>query len=108
MCTQTISDSVKNMKNPGLFTGHDSTRGSEQEGFKMSWVGSGRIRRCSKCRVSGRVGSTSLKNRTFAVESSVVEIQFRRQKLEAAFVAQHFQSVYEYEVLPHNGVDGRT
>ena len=39
----------------GLFTGHDPTRGSGQEGFKMSRVGSGRY--VLKSRGSGWVGS---------------------------------------------------
>ena len=39
----------------GLFTGHDPTRGSGQGGFKISRVGSGRVKRFSKSRGSGRV-----------------------------------------------------
>ena len=44
----------------GLFTGHDPTRGSTQEVFKISWVGSGRV---GSGRVgSGRVGSSRVKS----------------------------------------------
>ena len=39
--------------------GHDPTRGSGQEGLKIPQVGSGRVKRCSKCHGSGRVGSTT-------------------------------------------------
>ena len=39
------------------FAGHHPTRGSGQEGFKMSRVRSGRFRRCSKCNGLGRVKS---------------------------------------------------
>ena len=42
---------------PGLFTGHAPTRGSGQKGFKMSRVGSGRVRRCSESHGWGQVGS---------------------------------------------------
>ena len=42
---------------PGLFAGHDPTRGSGQEDLKMSRVGSGRVWRFSKCHGSSRVGS---------------------------------------------------
>ena len=41
----------------GVLAGHDQTRRSGQEVFKMSWVGSGPIRKHSKSHVSGRVGS---------------------------------------------------
>ena len=42
-------------KLPGLFTGHDPTRGSGQGVFKISRVESGRVKRFSKSRGSGRV-----------------------------------------------------
>ena len=42
-------------KKPGLFTGHDPTRGSGQGGFKISRVGSGRVITFEN--LTGRVGS---------------------------------------------------
>ena len=42
-------------KIPGLFTGHDPTRGSGQGGFKISRVGSGRV--ITFQNLMGRVGS---------------------------------------------------
>ena len=44
----------------GLFTGHDPTRGSVQEGFKISRVGSGH--HVLKSHGSGRVGSRGFQN----------------------------------------------
>ena len=41
----------------GLFAGYDPTRGSSQEGLKMSWVGSGRVGSEGVRNVTGRVGS---------------------------------------------------
>ena len=40
---------------PGLFAGDDSTRGSDQEGLKMSRVGWGRVNKFSI--LAGRIGS---------------------------------------------------
>ena len=40
---------------PGLFTGHDPTRGSGQEVLEMSRVGSGRVQKFSN--LTRRVGS---------------------------------------------------
>ena len=42
---------------PGVFTGHDPTRGSCQEVIQISRVEWGRIRECFRYHGSGRVGS---------------------------------------------------
>ena len=48
-------------KSQSFFAGHDPTRESGQEVLRISWVES-RVRKCSKTRGSGQVGSGSVQN----------------------------------------------